>query len=199
MGKAVDLDEVELFVGLFSIWSCFGRLIAGYGSDSLLRRGCPRPLSLTVAHLTMMLGCLLLATGSPSILALGSACVGLAYGAFWCLIPCIVSEVFGLRQFPAIYKAIVSIVPIGAYILSAKIVGELYDREVTIYHHQFPNRQWSAKDLNTCYGWRCFGYSLTILAFVSIMAVLVALVLAWRTKNVYLKPRTSTRVPESVH
>lgn len=197
MGKAVDLDEVELFVGLFSIWSCFGRLIAGYGSDSLLRRGCPRPLSLIVAHLIMMLGCLLLATGSPNILAMGSACVGLAYGAFWCLIPCIASEVFGLRQFPAIYKAISSIVPIGAYILSAKVVGELYDRQVTIYHRQFPNRQWSAEDLNTCYGWRCFGYSLTILAFVSIMAVLVALILAWRTKNVYLRPRTS--VPESVH
>lgn len=25
----MDLDEVELFVGLFSIWSCLGRLIAG--------------------------------------------------------------------------------------------------------------------------------------------------------------------------
>jgi hypothetical protein len=40
-------------------------------------------------------------------LALGSALVGLAYGAFWSLFPCIISEVFGLRQFAAIYKSVV--------------------------------------------------------------------------------------------
>lgn len=34
-----------------------------YGSDSLLRRGYPRPLCFAAAHLTMMAGCLLLATG----------------------------------------------------------------------------------------------------------------------------------------
>ncbi|KAG0560084.1 hypothetical protein M758_10G148200 [Ceratodon purpureus] len=196
MGKALNLDEVELYVGLFSIWSCFGRLIAGYGSDSLLRKGWPRPLSFTAAFLTMMFGCLLLATGSPNILALGSGCVGLAYGAFWSLLPCIVSEVFGLHQFPAIYKAIVSIVPIGAFVLSAKVVGYMYDREVTSYHNQFPNMQWSAEELNTCYGWRCFGYSLVFLASVSVVGVLVALVLAWRTKSIYL--RTRTNLPEIV-
>lgn len=194
MGKAMNLDDVELYVGLFSIWSCLGRLIAGYGSDSLLSRGYPRPLSLTAAYLTMMFGCLLLATGSPHILALGSACVGLAYGAFWSLIPCIVSEVFGLRQFPATYKAIVSIVPIGAFLLSAKVVGYIYDREVTAYHNQFPNRQWSTEDINTCYGWRCFGFSLVFLASVSVVGVFVALVLAWRTRSIYL--RTRTNLPE---
>ena len=90
-----------------------------------------------------------------------------------------------------------SIVPIGAYLLSAKVVGELYDREVTSYHRRFPNRQWNAEEMNTCYGWRCFGYSLTILASVSVMAVLVALVLAWRTKSVYLKPKPNA--PEIGH
>lgn len=50
---------------------------------------------------------MLISAAAPNVLALGSACVGLAYGAFWSLIPCIVSEVFGLHQFPAIYKAIV--------------------------------------------------------------------------------------------
>ncbi|XP_024396427.1 protein NUCLEAR FUSION DEFECTIVE 4 isoform X1 [Physcomitrium patens] len=191
MGRAMDMDGVESLVGLFSIWSCFGRLIAGYGSDSLLRKGWPRPLSLLAAHFTMMFGCLLLATGSVPILALGSACVGLAYGAFWSLIPCIVSEVFGLRQFPTIYKAIVSIVPFGAYLLSAQVVGFLYDREVLNYHSHFPNRQWSTKDINTCYGRRCFGYSLVFLASISVMGVAVASVLAWCTKNVYVRSRTT--------
>ena len=72
----------------------------------------------------------------------------------------------------------------------------MYDREVTSYHNQFPNMQWSAEELNTCYGWRCFGYSLVFLASVSVVGVLVALVLAWRTKSIYL--RTRTNLPEIV-
>jgi hypothetical protein len=48
-----------------------------------------------------------LVVAAAHILALGSALVGLAYGAFWSLFPCIISEVFGLRQFAAIYKSVV--------------------------------------------------------------------------------------------
>lgn len=40
-----------------------------YGSDSLLRRGYPRPLCFAAAHLTMMAGCLLLATGCKYLIA----------------------------------------------------------------------------------------------------------------------------------
>jgi sugar phosphate permease len=66
MGKALDADKVDLYVDLFSIWSCMGRLIAGYGSDVMLRRGIPRPVCLSAAYLSLMAGCLLLATGCKS-------------------------------------------------------------------------------------------------------------------------------------
>jgi hypothetical protein len=78
-----------------------------YGSDVMLRRGIPRPVCLAAAYLSLMAGCLLLATGFIQILYVGSALVGLAYGAFWSLFPCIISEVFGFKQFAAIYKTIV--------------------------------------------------------------------------------------------
>lgn len=57
--------------------------------------------------------CLTIMEGEPvgnaavQVLYLGSALVGLAYGGFWSLVPCIVSEIFGLRQFAAIYKCVV--------------------------------------------------------------------------------------------
>jgi MFS family permease len=186
MGKALDADKVDLYVDLFSIWSCMGRLIAGYGSDMMLRRGIPRPVCLAFAYLSLMAGCLLLATGSIEILYVGSALVGLAYGAFWSLFPCIISEVFGFKQFAAIYKTIVSTGPIGAYLLSAKLVGYLYDREVLYYHKKFPDMVWNNDDENTCYGQRCFGFSLLLLALVCLSGATVCLsVLTMRTRQLY--------------
>lgn len=186
MGKALDADKVDLYVDLFSIWSCMGRLVAGYGSDVMLRRGIPRPVCLAAAYLSLMAGCLLLATGSIEILYVGSALVGLAYGAFWSLFPCIISEVFGFKQFAAIYKTIVATGPIGAYLLSAKLVGYLYDREVLYYHKKFPDMVWNDDDENTCYGQRCFGFSLLLLALVCLSGATVCLlVLTMRTRRLY--------------
>jgi hypothetical protein len=76
--------------------------------------------------------------------------------------------------------------PIGAYLLSAKLVGYLYDREVLYYHKKFPDMVWNNDDENTCYGQRCFGFSLLLLALVCLSGATVCLlVLTMRTRRLY--------------
>jgi hypothetical protein len=76
--------------------------------------------------------------------------------------------------------------PIGAYLLSAKLVGYLYDREVLYYHKKFPDMVWNDDDENTCYGQRCFGFSLLLLALVCLSGATVCLlVLTMRTRRLY--------------
>lgn len=81
--------------------------------------------------------------------------------------------------------------PLGAYILSAKVVGVLYDREVANYHSRFPNRQWNLDDINTCYGQRCFGFSLVFLALVCLVGTVVDVILALRTTGFYQRLQAS--------
>eukprot|EP00249_Psilotum_nudum_P035858 c5741_g1_i2 orf=285-1715(+) len=63
IGKAVESDGVDKFVGIISIWSCYGRLAAGYGSDLVMSAGFPRPLCLLISQIAMCVCCLLLSTG----------------------------------------------------------------------------------------------------------------------------------------
>ncbi|KAH7438935.1 hypothetical protein KP509_04G037700 [Ceratopteris richardii] len=104
IGKAVRSDVVDEFVGIISIWSCFGRLVSGYGSDLLMKMGLSRPICLLISQMAMFICCLILATGSTLFLFIGSAVVGLAYGSYWTLAPTIIAEVFGLKQVATLYK-----------------------------------------------------------------------------------------------
>ncbi|KAL3698360.1 hypothetical protein R1sor_012436 [Riccia sorocarpa] len=199
IGRALGSESVELFVGLISIASCFGRLAAGYGSDVLVRRtGYPRSLCLSMAHLIMSIGCLILAVGNIPLLYFGSFLVGGAYGAFWALVPTIISEVFGLRNFAALYKIIGTCSPVGAYILSAKVVGALYDEEAEKYVRKHPDQQQQAvhddddEGVNLCMGRGCFGTSMIVLASVCIVGSSIAALLAKRTRNRYARTNVTS-------
>ncbi|KAG6544909.1 hypothetical protein Mapa_013600 [Marchantia paleacea] len=203
IGKALGSESVELFVGLISIASCFGRLIAGYGSDVMLRKtGYPRPLCLSIAHAVMTVGCLTLAAGTVPMLYFGAALVGGSYGAFWSLTPAIISEVFGLHNFAALYKLIGACGPVGAYVLSAKVVGYLYDEEAEYYqslnptktlgHHDEDDDEGSSGDENICQGRRCFGISMSVLACVCVAGACLGACLAKRTMKLYARTKKVT-------
>ncbi|EFJ37680.1 hypothetical protein SELMODRAFT_402179 [Selaginella moellendorffii] len=162
IGKSLRAGGTDIYVGLISVWSCFGRLGSGYGSDLLMRRGYPRTLCLLIDQMIMALCCLLLATGLISSLFIGSALTGLSYGAYWTLIPAILSEVFGVHNFTVLYKLVSLGPPLGSYILSAKVMGSLYDEEAALYRQKSGGASVSAggDDLNNCYGSKCFGFGL---------------------------------------
>lgn len=180
IGKAVQSDAVDAFVGIISIWSCFGRLVSGYGSDLMMNRGYSRPICLLMSQAGMFICCLLLSTGSTLFLFIGSAIVGLAYGSYWTLAPTIIEEVFGFRQVATLYKLLGLGPTIASYLLSAKVLGYLYDKEAL---HQ-PG---DGAAENTCYGKRCFEFGLLSLACVCFVGVAACSWFTCRTKKIYLR------------
>ncbi|EFJ15010.1 hypothetical protein SELMODRAFT_445712 [Selaginella moellendorffii] len=189
IGKSLRAGGTDIYVGLISVWSCFGRLGSGYGSDLLMRRGYPRTLCLLIDQMIMALCCLLLATGLISSLFIGSALTGLSYGAYWTLIPAILSEVFGVQNFTVLYKLVSLGPPLGSYILSAKVMGSLYDEEAALYRQKSGGASVPAggDDLNNCYGSKCFGFGLVALSLVSLVGAAASFLLFLGTKRAYHK------------
>ncbi|KAJ7557404.1 hypothetical protein O6H91_05G125500 [Diphasiastrum complanatum] len=185
IAKAAGRSDADLFIGLISISNCFGRLAAGYGSDHLLRHGYPRPICLVIAQVTMCICCLTVATGLMPFLYIGSALTGFAYGAFWSLCPAVISEVFGLNLFASLYKLISIGPPIGSYLLSAKLVGVLYDQEAAWYQKQFHGTLNIPLEANICQGQRCFALAMLSLAIVCMIGVVASIVFWMHTKHVY--------------
>jgi MFS family permease len=66
----------------------------------------------------------------PALLYLASILVGLAHGAHWTLMVATSSELFGLKHFGALYNTLSISATVGSYLLSVKLAGYIYDRQV---------------------------------------------------------------------
>uniref|UniRef100_A0A0D6R5J3 Uncharacterized protein n=1 Tax=Araucaria cunninghamii TaxID=56994 RepID=A0A0D6R5J3_ARACU len=178
IGNAARSKDIALFVQIISVGSCFGRITSGYVSDSLMRSGYPRPLCLFIIQITMVISCILLATGGVYFLYIGSALIGMAYGAYWTVSPAIISEVFGVKPFAILYKIIGISPTIGSYILSSKVLGVLYDKQAALY-------QSVHREENACYGPQCFGFGLVYFSVICFIGALASLWLTQRTWRLY--------------
>ncbi|XP_049395405.1 protein NUCLEAR FUSION DEFECTIVE 4-like [Solanum stenotomum] len=160
-------------VSLWSIWNFLGRLGAGYVSDIfLLRRGWPRPLFMVFTLAAMTGGHVIIASGFPGNLYVGSLLVGVCYGSQWSLMPTISKEIFGVVHMGTIFNTIAIASPVGSYVLSVRVIGYIYDKE-------------ASGEGNSCFGTHCFMLSYFILASVSLFGVVVALALFYRTRRFY--------------
>lgn len=165
--------ERSTMVSLWSIWNFLGRFGAGYVSDLFLRRkGWARPLFVALMLAVMTAGHVIIASGFPGNLYVGSVLVGICYGSQWSLMPTITSEIFGVLHMGTIFNTIAIASPIGSYLLSIRVIGYIYDANVS-----GPG--------NTCYGKHCFMLSFYILASVSLFGFFVAMVLFVRTQRFY--------------
>lgn len=177
LGQSLGYGTVEInaFVSLWSIWNFLGRLGPGYASDLLLRQlGLARPFLMAAALLTMSIGHIIIASGFPGNLYVGSVIVGICYGSQWSLMPAITAEIFGIRNMGTIFNTITVASPIASYILSVRVIGYIYDREAGA----------SAGD-NSCSGKHCFMTSFLVMAAVAFLGFLVAVVLFFRTRRFY--------------
>ncbi|KAH0703326.1 hypothetical protein KY285_017604 [Solanum tuberosum] len=139
-------------VSLWSIWNFLGRLGAGYVSDIfLLRRGWPRPLFMVYTLAVMTGGHVIIASGFPGNLYVGSLLVGICYGSQWSLMPTISKEIFGVVHMGTIFNTIAIASPVGSYVLSVRVIGYIYDKE-------------ASGEGNSCFGTHCFMLSYFILA-----------------------------------
>ncbi|MED6224032.1 hypothetical protein PIB30_079853 [Stylosanthes scabra] len=104
-------------------------------------------------------------------LYVGSVLVGICYGPQWSLMPTITSEIFGVGNMGSIFNTITIASPVGSYIFSVRVVGYIYDKEVS--------------EGNKCIGTQCFILSFLIMASATVLGSLEALVLFFRTTNYY--------------
>ncbi|KAJ6904577.1 hypothetical protein NC652_022560 [Populus alba x Populus x berolinensis] len=121
---------IKSFVSLVSIWNFFGRVFAGFVSESLLvRYKMPRPLMMTFVLLLACVGYLLIAFPFSGSVYVASVITGFSFGAQLPLLFAIISELFGLKYYSTLFNCGQLASPLGSYILNVKVTGLLYDNE----------------------------------------------------------------------
>ncbi|KAH7847457.1 hypothetical protein Vadar_026276 [Vaccinium darrowii] len=195
LSQSLGYDNTHIFVSLISIWNFLGRVGGGYFSEIIVRDyAYPRPVAMAASQLIMAVGHFVLAMGWPEAMYIGTLLIGLSYGAHWAIFPAAASDLFGLKKFGALYNFLALATPAGSLVFSGLIASSIYDSEAEKQHHH-PHHQ---KDLGSifigsfvvdepprCDGAICFFLTLMIMSGLCIIAVVLSMVLVYRTKVVY--------------
>lgn len=177
--------SISTFVSLVSIWNYLGRVVAGFVSETFLKKyKFPRPLMLTLIMLLSCVGHLLIAFAVPGGLYAASIIIGFCFGAQWPLLFAIISELFGLKYYSTLYNFGAVASPVGLYLLNVRLTGHLYDREAERQMDARGVRRRDGEALN-CVGEACFKTSFIVIAAATFFGALVSLVLVVRTKRFY--------------
>ncbi|KAH7439094.1 hypothetical protein KP509_04G044900 [Ceratopteris richardii] len=187
----------NVFVSMTSIFNFAGRLLGGYFSEMLARNyGLPRSWALGVAEGCMAAGDFLIAMGWPNTLYAGTLLVGMGYGAHWGIIPPIISELFGMKNFGMLYNFYTMATPAGVLFFSGFLAGYLYDVEAAKQHIgafttaglQNSTHIFSYYHLRTstnCTGAICFRSAFLVMMGVCIFGMILTTILSIRTQKVY--------------
>ncbi|XP_061354166.1 protein NUCLEAR FUSION DEFECTIVE 4-like [Gastrolobium bilobum] len=194
MSQSLGYDNTHIFVSMISIWNFLGRVGGGYISEAVVRDHVyPRPTALAAFQLVMTVGHVFIAMGWPGAMYVGTLLVGLGYGAHWAIVPATASELFGLRNFGALYNFITLANPVGTLVFSSLIASRIYDYEAEkqahLHHNQnigsFMSRVLQVGEPLKCEGSICFFLTSIIMAGFCIVAAGLCMVLVFRTKIVY--------------
>ncbi|KAL6195837.1 hypothetical protein ACLB2K_031455 [Fragaria x ananassa] len=176
---------VSTFVSLVSIWSFFGRVFAGFYSESLLvRYNIPRPLVLAFSLLLSCAGLLLIAFPTSGSVYAASIIIGFSFGCQMPLLFAIISELFGLKRFATLSNCVQVAMPLGSYLLNVQLAGKMYDQEATKELAKIGLKRSQVKEL-ICHGKNCYMLSFATLAAVTFFGVLISLLLVYRTREFY--------------
>ncbi|XP_010250689.1 PREDICTED: protein NUCLEAR FUSION DEFECTIVE 4 [Nelumbo nucifera] len=215
MSESLGYDNTHIFVSMISIWNFLGRIAGGYFSEIIVRDyAYPRPVAMAVAQIIMVVGHLLFAMGwTGGAMYGGTLLIGLGYGAHWAIVPAAATELFGLKKFGALYNFLTLANPAGSLIFSGVIASNIYDheaekqsRQMQLHHQQKQNSvfllgrtmpadvELGVEESLRCEGAVCFFLTSMIMSGLCIVAVLLSMVLVYRTKivynNLYGKSRT---------
>ncbi|KAL3636697.1 hypothetical protein CASFOL_018996 [Castilleja foliolosa] len=200
MSQSLGYENTHVFVSMISIWNFLGRVGGGYFSENIVRDyAYPRPVAMAAAQVIMAIGHLIFAMGWPYAMYFGTLLVGLGYGAHWAIVPAAASELFGLKKFGALYNFLTLANPAGSLVFSGLIASSIYDREAEKQahaHHNFVGGQnrnlvssfssfVSADDPLKCEGAICFFLTSMIMSGLCVIAVVLSMILVYRTKPVY--------------
>ncbi|CAA0824627.1 Major facilitator superfamily protein [Striga hermonthica] len=197
MSQSLGYDNTHVFVSMISIWNFLGRVGGGYVSEKIVRDyAYPRPVAMATAQGIMAIGHFFFAMGWPGAMYVGTLLVGLGYGAHWAIVPATASELFGLKKFGALYNFLTLANPAGSLVFSGLIASSIYDREAEKQAHGH-NNQLQRSLLSSfssfvrldeplkCDGAICFFFTSLIMSGFCIVAVVLSMILVYRTKPVY--------------
>ena len=103
----------------------------------------------------------------------GTVLVGLAYGATFCLVPTIISEMFGIASFGATFGVQGLAPALGSEGLSTLLAGQIDDKYASVSWVRVSSN--CGLDVNThCLGAECFRITLGVTASVCALAFLAA-------------------------
>lgn len=177
--------SISTFVSLVSIWNYLGRVVAGFGSEHILKKyKFPRPLMLTLTLVVSCVGHLLIAFDVPNGLYFASVVIGFCFGAQWPLLFAIISELFGLKYYSTLYNFGSVASPIGLYLLNVKLTGHLYDKEAREQLRASGRARIEGEELD-CNGAKCFKLAFLIITVVTAFGALVSMLLVVRTRKFY--------------
>jgi len=117
-------SSISTFIVLFSVFNTFGRLILGFVSDLLIDK-VDRLTWMLLCTFTMCLAQAYFAICSIPMIYVGVIVLGLAYGGTFCLIPTLISDLFGLKHFGANYGLLGVAPALGSTLINAVLAGGL--------------------------------------------------------------------------
>ncbi|KAJ8549865.1 hypothetical protein K7X08_033572 [Anisodus acutangulus] len=196
MSQSLGSDNTHVFVSLISIWNFLGRIGGGYFSEIIVRDNAyPRHAAMAVAQVVMAFGHFFFAMGWPGAMYIGTLLVGLGYGAHWAIVPAAASELFGLKNFGALYNFLTLANPAGSLVFSGLIASSIYDMEAEKqaqqrHHGRLNLASVFSSFLNMdeplkCEGAICFFLTSLIMSGLCIIAAVLSMILVYRTKTVY--------------
>ncbi|KAG8048065.1 hypothetical protein GUJ93_ZPchr0008g13474 [Zizania palustris] len=207
MSQSLGYEDSHIFVSMISIWNFLGRIGGGYFSEIIVKDyAYPRAIALATAQVLMAIGHFSFAMAWPGTMYIGTLLIGVGYGAHWAIVPAAASELFGLKNFGALYNFLTVANPAGSLVFSGVIASGIYDREAEKQAHQHDNSTLlpmpgillgmvsDAAPPLKCEGAICFFLSSLIMSGFCVVAVVLSLILVYRTKivytNLYGPPRT---------
>jgi len=149
---------------------------------------------MVVAQVVMAVGHFFIGMGLPGAMYVGTLLIGLGYGAHWAVVPASASELFGLKNFGALYNFFTVANPAGSLVFSGIIASSIYDHEAEKqeeqrHHHLHPMSMFTGmlgrKEPPKCEGSICFFLTSMIMSALCIIAIFLSLFLVYRTKVVY--------------
>ncbi|XP_043726370.1 protein NUCLEAR FUSION DEFECTIVE 4-like [Telopea speciosissima] len=198
LSESLGYDNTDVFVSMISIWNFLGRVGGGYFSEIVVRDyAFPRPVGMAVAQGIMAIGLFFFAMGWPGVMYVGTLLIGLGYGAHWAIVPAAASELFGLKNFAALYNFLTLANPAGSLVFSGIIASGIYDYEAEKQAHMSPPQNFYSFLLRMlgiapvvettlkCNGTICFFLTCLIMSGLCIIAVMLSLIVVYRTKIVY--------------
>ncbi|WCJ41583.1 Major facilitator superfamily protein [Euphorbia peplus] len=179
------IKTIKIFVSLVSIWSFFGRVFAGFMSETLVTKyRTPRPLMMTFSLFLSVIGYLMIAFPFANSVYLASMIVGFSLGAQLPLSFAVISDLFGLKYYSTLSTFGGMVCPLGSYILNVKVTGVLYDDVALKQLHEKGLIRSSMEEL-ICLGVSCFRNAFIILSSVAFFGGLISLILVMRTRKFY--------------